>query len=114
MAKKPNRDSSLKNYEAAMVVGAVVALAVAEIARRKMHRDSYLDYLRPAPAGSPESSRVAEGTVPRRPVRGAADRAWGAVAASARDDYSWLRRVRAGAPRPGAAPPPPDAPSSAT
>jgi hypothetical protein len=98
MAKKQkaNKGDSLKKYGVAMVAGAVTALTLAELARRKMGRESYLANLRPAPVeeSSPDPEPPSHG-----PTRQAAGRAWSAVAASARADHARLRRIRARAPR---------------
>jgi hypothetical protein len=109
--------SKLKLYAVIMGVGAAIGITVAEMWRRKVRHDSYLNYL-PPPRES-ESEPTVGGRSGGR-MRGAANRMWMPVATSAKRDLTRLRRIRVGAPRPcGGAPAPaepqPDAvPLSAT
>jgi hypothetical protein len=102
----------LKLYAALMGYGAVLGITVAEIWRRKVHHDSYLNYLPPprereAPPADKERS---DGR-----MRGAANRLWSPVTASANEQLTRLRRIRTGAPRStaGAPVPPEEPPASA-
>jgi hypothetical protein len=107
----------LKPYAVTLCVGAAAGVTIAETWRRKVHHDSYLNYL-PPPVRDGETAIADEARSGGR-LRGAADRLWLPVAASAKKDWMRTRRVRAGAPRPraGDAPPaevPPDAAPPAT
>jgi hypothetical protein len=95
----------LKLYAVVMGIGAVIGITVAEIWRRKMRHDSYLNYLPPPRDrdGAPTDSDRSGGR-----MREVANRVWSPVAASAKSDWARLRRIRAGAPRPSiGAPAPP-------
>src|SRR5215207_3661433 len=97
---------TLKQYAFLMGLGAVIAITLAEMWRRRVHDDSYMNYLPPIPeASNREASDASSGGR----VRGASGRLWSPVAASARADLARLRRVRAGAPPPGASPSAPPA-----
>lgn len=78
-------------------IGAVLGVVVAETWRRKLCGDSYLDLLPPIEdrAASPVEGEGSKGR-----IRGAADRLWSPVSASAQRDLAHLRRIRAGAPPP--------------
>jgi hypothetical protein len=96
----------LKLYAVVMGIGAVLGVTVAEIWRRRMRDDSYLNYL-PPPRDREGAATDSDRSGGR--MRGAANRVWSPVAASARSDWARLRRIRAGAPRPGiGAPAPPE------
>ena len=94
--------SKLKMYAVIMGVGAAIGITVAEMWRRKVRDDSYLNYLPP-----PRESELgpADGDRSGGRMRGAANRLWMPLAASARKDLTRRRRIRAGAPRPGAGAP---------
>jgi hypothetical protein len=89
----------LKLYAVLMAYGAVLGITVAEIWRRKVHHDSYLNYLPPPSEreASPADNARSDGR-----MRGAANRLWSPVTASANEHLTRLRRVRTGAPRPTA------------
>jgi hypothetical protein len=96
----------LKLYAVVMGIGAVLGVTVAEIWRRRMRDDSYLNYL-PPPRDREGAATDSDRSGGR--MRVAANRVWSPVAASARSDWARLRRIRAGAPRPGiGAPAPPE------
>jgi hypothetical protein len=89
--------SKLKLYAVIMGVGAAIGIIVAEIWRHKVRDDSYLNYP-PPPRGS--ELGAADGDRSGGWMRGAANRLWMPLAASAKRDLARLRRSRAGAPRP--------------
>lgn len=84
----------LKLYAVLMGIGAVLGITVAEIWRRKVRNDSYLNYL------PPPVDRDATPT-PKHPAGGrmreAANRVWSPIAASANADLARARRrIRTG------------------
>jgi hypothetical protein len=96
--------SRLKLYAVILGVGAAIGITVAEMWRRKVRHDSYLNYL-PQPRES--ESEPADGDRLGGRMRGAANRLWMPVATSAKRDLTHLRRIRVGAPRPCAGAPAP-------
>jgi hypothetical protein len=99
--------NKLKLYAVIMGIGAAIGITVAEMWRRKVRDDSYLNYLPP-----PRESELgpADGDRSGGRMRGAANRLWMPLASSAKRDLTRLRRIRAGAPKPSAgAPAPADA-----
>ena len=87
----------LKLYAVVMGIGAVIGITAAEIWRRKMRHDSYLNYL-PPPRDRDGSSTDSDRSGGR--MCKVANRLLSPVAASAKSDWAGLRRIRAGAPRP--------------
>jgi hypothetical protein len=96
--------SKLKLYAAIMGVGAAIGITVAEMWRRNVRHDSYLNYLPPPREGE---SELAVGGRSGGRMRGAANRLWMPVATSAKRDLTRFRRIRVGAPRPNAGAPAP-------
>jgi hypothetical protein len=98
---------TLKRYAVVMGIGAALGITVAEIWRRKMRNDSYLNYLPPPrdDDAQTDSDRPGGGR-----VRAAANRVWSALAGSAKSDWARLQqRVSPWAPRPSiSAPAPPE------
>ena len=94
--------SKLKLYAVMIGVGAAIGITVAEMWRRKVRDDSYLNYLPP-----PRESELApaDGDRSGGRMRGAANRLLTPLAASANRDFTRLRRFRAGAPSPSAGAP---------
>lgn len=95
----------LKPYAVVMGIGAVIGIMVAEIWRRKMRDDSYLNYLPPPRDGASADKDRSGGR-----VRAAANRVWSPLAASAKRDWTRLQqRVSPWTPRPSiSAPAPPE------
>ena len=82
----------LKLYTVVMGIGAAIGITVAEIWRRKMRHDSYLNYL-PPPRDRDGASTDSDPSGGR--MRQVANRVWSPVAASAKSDWARLRRIRA-------------------
>jgi len=104
--------NKLKLYATLMGVGAVMGITVAELWRRNVHHDSYLDYLPPTleSKGPPADGERSGGR-----MHGATSRLWSPVAASANEQVTRLRRIRSGAARPAAGTPvPPGEPPNTT
>jgi hypothetical protein len=95
----------LKLYAVVMGIGAVIGITVAEIWRRKVRDDSYLNYLPPPRDGAPTDRDHSSGR-----VRAAANRVWSPLASSAKSDWARLQqRISPWAPRPSIrAPAPPE------
>jgi hypothetical protein len=102
----------VKLYAILVGVGAAAGIALAEVWRRKVHHDSYLNYLPPVPEREIASEN---GAPPTGRVRAAVNRVWLPVAESARRERFQMRRIRVGAPKPQAASPdrPVDSPAPA-
>jgi hypothetical protein len=96
--------NKLKLYAAIMGIGAAIGITVAEMWRRKVRDDSYLNYL-PSPREGEFGS--ADGDRSGGRVREAANRLWMPLASSAKRDLTRVRRIRAGAPKPSAGAPAP-------
>jgi len=91
----------LKRYVIVLAIGAALGIAGAEMWRRKVLHDSYVNYLPPPLEGEDGNGTAAtDGAAAAGHVRSAANRLWSPVSASARLDMSRVRRIRAHAPRP--------------
>jgi hypothetical protein len=84
---------NLKMFLFVLGLGALIGVAIAEGWRRAVHHDSYANYL---PAGGESEDVVpSDADHANGRVRGAANRLWSPVAASAKRDWARLRRVPA-------------------
>jgi hypothetical protein len=97
----------LKRFAIVLAIGAALGIAGAEVWRRTVLHDSYVNYL-PPPLESEDGNGTAgaDGAPATGHVRRAANRLWSPVSASARLDLSRVRRIRAHAPRPASVPEP--------